>query len=178
MRKLETERLILREWKLADAEDMYSWAKSETVGPMAGWKPHESLAKSQSVIEMFLESDEVYAIVYKETGKVIGSIGIHDRSPDESLTDIKQRELGFVLSEDYWGMGIMPEAVKRCIDFAFDEIGAEMLWCGHYEDNMQSKRVIEKCGFKHQFIKEGVAKLLDNKKTITWYYNLIKDQQG
>ncbi len=41
--KLETERLILREWKDSDAEDLYKYASNPDVGPIAGWPPHQSI---------------------------------------------------------------------------------------------------------------------------------------
>ena len=48
----------------------------------------------------------------------------------------------------YWGMGLMPEAVKRVIDYCFNELNLDFLVCGHFLSNNQSKRVQEKCGFK------------------------------
>lgn len=175
MKQLETDRLILRAWKLSEAEDMYEFAKSELVGPSAGWKPHTDIEESRQVIKMFIESDEVYAIVWKENGKAIGSIGIHDKKPDENLEHLKQRELGFVLSPEYWGRGIMPEAVNRCVKFGFEEMNLDLIWCGHYEENMKSKRVIEKCGFQYKFIKHGTAPRLDDKKTVTHVYCISKE---
>ena len=43
MKPIETERLLLRPWRLEDAADMYAYAKNPNVGPNAGWKPHESV---------------------------------------------------------------------------------------------------------------------------------------
>ncbi len=55
MKILETERLILRPWKLTDKEDLFEYAKSELVGPNAGWKAHKSLEESVEIIEMFIK---------------------------------------------------------------------------------------------------------------------------
>ena len=62
--------------------------------------------------------------------------------------DYKGREIGYVLSKDYWGKGLMPEAVKAVIDYLFNVINLDFLTCGYYEFNSQSKKVQEKCGFK------------------------------
>ena len=62
------------------------------------------------------------------------------------------REIGYVVSKDYWGRGLMPEAVKAVIDYCFSVLGFDYLLCGHFNWNNQSRRVIEKCGF--QFLKE------------------------
>ena len=70
---------------------------------------------------------------------------------EEALTEFhayKGREIGYVLSRDYWGMGIMPEAVNAVINYLFNDLGLDFLTCGYYDFNRQSKRVQEKCGFK------------------------------
>ena len=74
---LETERLILRPWIEADAEECYRYARDPRVGPLAGWPVHTSVAHSQQVIRAVLSAPETYAIVLRETGKPIGSIGLH-----------------------------------------------------------------------------------------------------
>ena len=51
MKTIETERLILRPWRLEDLEDLYQYAKNPEVGPNAGWKPHENLEESRKILE-------------------------------------------------------------------------------------------------------------------------------
>ena len=63
------------------------------------------------------------------------------------LSDKAGREIGFVLSKDYWGKGLMPEAVSGVIKWLFDEVGLDFIVCGHSPENLRSKRVQEKCGF-------------------------------
>ena len=148
---LETERLILRPWKESDLSDFYEYASVDGVGQMAGWKPHKNIEESKTILGFFIEGKKTFALVDKETGKVIGSIGLEEaerREADERVAEKKGRELGYVLSKDYWGRGLMPEAVKRVIQYAFDEQGWDFLLCGHYNDNNQSRRVIEKSGFE------------------------------
>lgn len=111
MKTFETERLLLRPWQESDLNDFYEYCKSPEVGPNAGWKPHESIEESQKVLAGFVKSDREFAVVLKENGKAIGSLGLEtDRTHNENLG--KGRELGYVLSHDYWGRGLMPEAVR------------------------------------------------------------------
>ena len=116
---------------------------------MAGWAPHQSKEESEKVIDMFIAGKKVFALEYQ--GKVIGSLGIErydeDRFPE--FADRKCREIGFVLSKDYWGQGLMPEAVNEVIRYLFDEVGLDVIFCGHFLWNKQSHRVQEKCGFRH-----------------------------
>ena len=177
MKTLETERLILRNWEEKDLDDFYEYAKVPGVGEMAGWPHHESKEVTQSILKDFIEKDEVYALVLKENNKVIGSLGIHKKKKDENYKANIQREIGYVLSKDYWGRGLMPEAVKAAIKYAFEELNVDVLWCGHFVSNNQSRRVIEKCGFK--FYSEGIyeANLL-NKSFEEKIYILTKKDYG
>lgn len=174
MREFETDRLILRNWDLSDFVDLYEYAKSPLVGPNAGWLPHKNEEESKKIISMFIEENDVLAIELKSNKKVIGSIGLHERKPDENINETKQCEIGFVLNPDYWGRGLVPEAVNEMIRAGFDEFGMEIIWCGHFEENNRSKRVVEKCGFEYKFKKEEIKPLLNNKTVMVYYYNLIK----
>ena len=141
--RLETERLILREFRESDAEDLYEYARDPEVGPNAGWKPHESLDESRGVVKNFIQSGEVWAIEDKASHKVIGSIGLHKRTREGYTFD---RELGYALSRAYWGRGLMTEAAGRIVQYAFDN-GMKTLLVAHFDFNDRSRRVIEKLGF-------------------------------
>ena len=148
---IETERLILRPFEAADLNDFYEYASVEGVGEMAGWRHHESIAKSQKILDIFIKEDKTFAIVLKENNKVIGSLGIEKYGMEHALTEFdgyQGRKIGYVLSKSYWGKGLMPEAVIAVIRYLFDNLHFDFLLCGYYDFNKQSKRVQEKCGFK------------------------------
>ena len=148
---IETERIKLRPFEQSDLDDFYEYASVEGVGEMAGWKHHENKEKSQSILDLFITEDKTFAIVLKENNKVIGSLGVEEYGMEQALSeffDYQGREIGYVLSKDYWGKGLMPEAVKAVIDYLFNVQKLDFLTCGYYEFNNQSKKVQEKCGFK------------------------------
>ena len=147
---LESERLILREWHLSDLDDLYEYASVPDVGERAGWPHHKDKEESLDRIKHFIEEKHTFAIVYKRNNKVIGSLGIEKYGSEDKLTEFtnyKGREIGFVLSKDYWGQGVMPEAVNLVIEYLFDKLDYDFLLCGHYDKNLRSRRVQEKCGF-------------------------------
>lgn len=147
---LRTNRLILRPFNEDDLDDLFEYASVEGVGERAGWKHHENIAESTQILEMFIKEKKTFAVVLKENNKVIGSIGIEKYGREESLSeflDYKGREIGFVLSKDYWGQGLMPEALKGVIEYCFNELDYDFLLCGHFDFNTQSARVQEKLGF-------------------------------
>ncbi|HRY20693.1 MAG TPA: GNAT family N-acetyltransferase [Flexilinea sp.] len=150
-RTIESERLILRYWQMGDLSDFYEYASVPGVGEMAGWKHHESMEESKKILSLFMEEKDVFAIVSKAEEKVIGSLGLKKTWAEAfpEYQKLKMKEIGYVLSKDYWGRGLMTEAVRRIIRFCFDTEGIEALTVGHFIDNYRSKRVIEKCGFQY-----------------------------
>ena len=74
--QLETERLLLRPWQDSDAEDLYLYASHPDVGPIAGWPVHTSVENSLATIKTVLAKPEIYAVVLKQTGHAVGSVGL------------------------------------------------------------------------------------------------------
>ncbi len=165
-RIFETERLILRRWKVSDAANLFEYAKDPSVGPAAGWPPHESIEDSIYVIQNVFTGDEVYAICLKTDGKPIGTIELKLNGCAELAHADDECELGFWLGKPFWGQGIMPEASRELIRRAFEDLGMSKVWCGCYEGNTKSMRAQEKAGFKYQGKKENVdVPLLNEKRT-------------
>lgn len=150
--RIETERLILRPWRKSDLEDFFFYASVPGVGEMAGWKHHTSMDDSKAILDMFLRDKKTLAFEVKENGKVIGSLGLEEPDPDPEGNEKLGREIGYVLGKDYWGRGLMPEAVNAVIRYCFDVLDYDYLTCCHFIRNEQSRRVIEKSGFR--FVKD------------------------
>lgn len=153
--KLETKRLILRPWEETDAKECYKYAKDPDVGLPAGWRPHESVEYSRTIIKSVLSKPETYAIVLKKTGRPIGSIALRFHSDLAEEDD--ECELGCWLGKPYWGRGIMPEAAAELIRHAFLDLKLRRIWYGYYDGNERSKRVQEKCGFEYVRTTDNVA---------------------
>ncbi len=147
---LKTERLSLRPWRKEDLQDFFEYASMPEVGPMAGWEPHKSAEESEYILNRFIEGKKTFALVFE--GKVIGSLGVEmyqeERFPE--FENLRVREIGFAMSRDYWGRGLMPEAVKEVMRYLFENVKLDLLLCGRFVWNSQSGRVQEKCGF-HQY---------------------------
>ena len=146
---LSTDRLILRPWRESDLADFYEYASVDGVGQMAGWNPHRNVEESKNILSHFIEGKHDFALVHQR--KVIGSLGVknyHEENYPE-LAHLQGCEIGYVLSKDYWGQGLMPEAVQAVIDWLFRDEQLDFIICGHFVRNNQSRRVIEKCGFRY-----------------------------
>lgn len=173
MKTLETNRLILRQWELEDLEDFYEYARNPEVGPNAGWKPHENKDFTLTILKSFIEKKEVWAIVDKESGKVIGSLGHHD---DSKRRGMDSKMIGYVLSKDYWGQGLMVEAVKRVLQYLFTETEVKVVSCYHYPFNLRSKRVIEKSGFKFEGILRKASTHFSGETYDDYCYSILREE--
>ncbi len=163
-RIIETERLILRPWEDSDAESLYTYAKDPRVGPMACWPPHTSVENSLEIIRTVLSEPNTYAVCLKEDNVAIGSIGLFQSETRDAKDG--ELELGFWIGAPFWGQGLIPEAAKVMQKVAFDELGAEILWCAHWENNDKSRRAQEKCGFVlHHIEKDNYKPLIDETRT-------------
>ncbi|MDY4510866.1 GNAT family N-acetyltransferase [Streptococcus hyovaginalis] len=153
---LETARLLLRPWTVDDAEDLFVLASDPEIGPRAGWPVHQSLEESRNIIETVFAQSGTYALVDKVSGKPVGAIGLMIGGASKLTTSDKEAELGYWLGRDYWGQGLVPEAIRELLCYAFETLELETIWCGYFEGNEQSRRAQEKCGFTYQHKMENV----------------------
>ncbi len=163
---LETPRLLLRPWEEKDAESLYKYAKDPAVGPIAGWPPHTSIENSREIIRTILSAPETYAVVLKQTGEPVGSIGLMFGAGTHTAKIASgEAEIGYWIGVPYWGQGLIPEAVRRLLRHGFEELGLQAIWCGYYDGNAQSQRVQEKCGFQYSHTEYGKISPLGDIRT-------------
>ena len=166
MRTLETERLILRDWRESDLFGLYMFLSNPNVTVPDGSSPCETLMECSRVLEYLIEKKQYYAIEWKENGKVIGNISLN--------RDIKgndyARNLGFCLAEEYWNRGIMTEALTAVIATA-KEI-TEML-SATQNCNPKSEHLLKKFGFREVGVIKNVKRKVDSEYHDEPYYILV-----
>lgn len=154
--QLETERLFLRPWQDSDAEDLYLYASHPDVGPIAGWPIHTSVENSLAAIKTVLAKPEIYAVVLKQTGHAVGSVGLMIGKESDIGIPETEGEIGYWIGVPFWGQGLIPEAVRELIRHSFEDLHLEKLWCGYFDGNSKSKRAQEKCGFTYHHTNQNV----------------------
>ena len=161
-----TDRLILRLWQETDAETLYKYAKDPAIGPIAGWPPHTSVEDSLNIIRTVFAAPETDAVVLKETNEPVGSVGImFGDSLHSAEMQANEAEIGYWIGRPYWGHGLIPEAVRRLLRRCFEELGMEAVWCGYYDGNTKSRRVMDKCGFRFHHTEAGKTSPLGDVRT-------------
>ena len=146
---IETERLLLRPFRETDAEAFFKCCQNPNIGNNAGWKPHGSLEESQEILRsVFISQSGIWAIILKEDGRLIGSVGI---IPDPKRENPQARMLGYWLDESHWGKGYMTEAVQSVLDYGFSTLQLSLITANCYPHNERSQQLLK----RHGFIYEG-----------------------
>lgn len=150
--QLETGRLILRRFTMADAELMYrNWASDDNVTKYLTWPTHANISVTRSVLENWIagynEPDHYnWCIELKEIGEPVGNLAVVSyKDATQSAT------LGWCLGARWWGHGLMPEAGKAVLQYLFQEVGFNRIVAQHDTENGRSGRVMQKLGM----VREG-----------------------
>lgn len=149
LRKWEQKMICkIRKWKVSDAAALAAVLSNKKVQDnLRDGLPYpytEQDGEDYISNMLFANEDETFAFAITADNKVIGSIGafrqenIHRQSA----------ELGYYLSEEYWGKGMMTEAVKQICGYVFKNSDMIRIYAEPFADNIASCRVLEKAGFQ------------------------------
>ena len=150
-KRLETERLILRQFKIEDYVEMYNnWACEDVVTKFLTWQTHTNQDVTKSVLADWIpkyENKDFYnwAIELKEENRLIGNISVVSLR-EETLSAI----LGYCMGSKWWGKEIMPEAGKAVLKYLFEEVGFNRIAANHDKNNPNSGRVMQKIGMTYE----------------------------
>lgn len=147
---VETERLLLRKVTLDDAGDMFRYASDPEVTRYMHLEPHRTIEDSRTAIRSAIEDHEngrvrSWGVVHKEDQRLIGTAGFQWWQPDSANANI-----GYLMSRDYWGRGLMPEAVRAVLRFGFEQMKLNRIEARLNPDNVASARLLEKVGMTHE----------------------------
>ena len=144
--ELETERLLLRQFRPEDAEAHHRQIGSDAAVTWDG--SVRALDETRARIEGYLETWRergygMWAIIDKETGELRGHAGL------QPLEETGEVELAYYLGRAAWGRGFATEAGAAAVRFGFDEVGLERILAVVRPENAASQRVLTKLGFIH-----------------------------
>lgn len=148
--RIETERLILRDFRLEDTEAVHAYASDPEVTTYMPWgpnSPEDTAAFMARVLEQqatWPRLDISLAIELKAEARVVGSIALHLRDIPNAAV-----EMGYVLRRDLWGKGIVSEAAATMIDMGF-RLGLHRIAATCDVRNTGSYRVMEKLGMRRE----------------------------
>lgn len=140
----------IRKWALSDAKDVAAAISNPHVlDNLRDGIPYPYTEEDgKNFISRLLATDEQenFAFAITADGRVVGSIGVSRQKNVHSRTG----ELGYYLAEDYWGRGMMTEAVRQICAYVFENSDILRIFAEPYAYNTASCRVLEKAGFQYE----------------------------
>ena len=176
--RLETEHLLLHPVDQMDLRDIHEIVSDPSVAATGGFSLTYSQEETAERMLEYMDDNETLGVVLKSSGKLIGTVSLQKRdwTAYPISRELRGREFGFDLNRNYWGMGLMPEAVRSVSDYCFRVLNYDFLTAGHFLENPQSERVIHKCGFSYLFEAEHENPGKWKKMIRTWIqYNPQKE---
>ena len=166
----------IRKWKLTDAKDIAVALSNKKIqdnlrdGLPYPYSEQDGIDFISSMLSA--NEDETFAFAITLDDKVIGSIGVFRQQNIHRQT----AEMGYYIAEEYWGKGIMTDAVKQICDYVFKNSDILRIYAEPFAYNTGSCRVLEKAGFQYEgtlrnnAVKNG--KVIDMKM-----YSLLREEQ-
>lgn len=140
---IRTPRLLLRRPRLDDAPAIFrNWASVPVATQYLSWPTHQSVSETEvhvsNTVEWWERGSHVWLITMPPSDEPVGSIGARVRE--------SEADLGYVLSPDHWGQGIVPEAGRAVLAELFAQPGIVLVWAHLDAENVQSERTVQKLG--------------------------------
>lgn len=176
---IETKRLILRRFEVADAEAMYqNWASDPAVSKFLSWQPHKNEEETRALLTGWTAAYEKpdcynWVIVPKsESAEPIGSISV-----SRIEENIRCAAIGYCIGQAWWRRGITSEALDAVIDYLFEKTDIQRIEAYHDSNNPNSGGVMKKCGMKY----EGTLRRrgLSNRGTVIdlCFYSVLRHER-
>lgn len=141
MENLETQRLILRKYRIEDLEDLYEYLSDSEVVRFEPYKPMTKEEVEENLLWR-IRTDEMIAVEQKENHKMIGNIYFGKR-------DFESLEIGYIFNRAYWGKGYAYESVEALMKAAFQQ-GIHRIYAECDPVNIASWKLLERLGFERE----------------------------
>ncbi|MEM9824908.1 MAG: GNAT family protein [Bacteroidota bacterium] len=138
----------LRPWTEKDLPHLVKHANNFNIAKMLTDKfPHPyTLESGKFFLKLANQFDPPQILAIDIEGEAVGALGLHPQSGIQ----IKNAELGYWLSEDHWGQGIISRAIPQIVDYGFKILEVDRIFARPFGHNIASQRVLEKAGFKFE----------------------------
>jgi [ribosomal protein S5]-alanine N-acetyltransferase len=142
---METERLLLRRFRIDDWKDLFEYLSDESV---VKYEPYEPCGKAacMEMAEDRAKNDSFWAVCLKENGKLIGNVYFEWQEPK----DFSTWEIGYVFNSAYHKKGYATESCKRILEYGFEELNAHRVIAMCNPENTSSWKLLERLGMRRE----------------------------
>jgi ribosomal-protein-alanine N-acetyltransferase len=167
--------LWLRKLRPDDAADLFAYASDPAVAQYVTWEPHKSIEDSKTFLDFVVQAQQNgevtgWGMELKAEHKLVGTCGFvswnirHGRA-----------ELGYALGRDYWGQGLMSEAVQAVLAFGFETMQLHRIEALCEVPNIGSARVMEKCNMRYEGTLRGRFYVKGSHRDLK-IYSILRDE--
>lgn len=147
---LETERFILRQLRLEDAPDLFSYFSKDEVTEFYDLESFTEVGQAEELIknwnDRFTNAQGIrWGITFKHEDRIIGTCGFHNWSKEHFKI-----EVGYELSPPFWRQGIMTEVLKTVINYGFSRLGLNRIEAFIDPHNISSRKLLQKVGLTEE----------------------------
>jgi [ribosomal protein S5]-alanine N-acetyltransferase len=122
------------------------WGNLEVTQPLGGpFSESQILDRlAREIANHHTHKFQYWPVFFRENNEFAGCCGIHPYNLEKQMF-----ELGYHFLPQFWGKGLATEAAQAVISYAFGSLGLKIIYAGHDPANLNSKRILEKLGFRH-----------------------------
>lgn len=173
--RLETERLILRNFTMEDVKEVFNnWGRDDEVSKYVRWSTHKNIDETKEYLESVMDKynkniEFEWGITLKDTGELIGAISAF-------ISEDDRYEIGYNIAKKHWRKGYTTEALKEVMKYLINEVGIKKFRCSHAKLNPASGAVMKKVGF--QYVKDDFVEKFDKTEifdTKVYYLDIEED---
>ena len=175
---LETERLLLREFRITDVDDMFELDSNPKVHQYLGKKTIKTKEEAKKMIEFILKQYKEngigrFAVIEKSSGSFIGWSGLKlNKGTKESLNGFQDFiDIGYRFIPKYWRKGYGLETAIACLEYGFKTMNLDIIYGAAEIENIGSNKILQKIGL--QFVNE----FKEGNELVNWY-ELKKENYG
>jgi [ribosomal protein S5]-alanine N-acetyltransferase len=152
---LATSRLHLVEIRKQHTDAYFNIMSQDIVTKFYGMDSLQHKEQATQIIESFNQTFQRgtgirWGIILKESGTFIGTVGLNNL-----VKRMKRTEIGYEIHPNYWSNGYTSEAVKRVIDFCFQELGLHRIGAITFPENKPSWSLLQKLHFEKEGLLRG-----------------------
>ena len=154
---LETERLIIRNFRIDDWEALHELINQYVSSGLVAYEPDQwptSMEEIKKITEWFANGDSYFAVCLKDADRFIGFVALNKVQKEQEFN------LGYIFNFNYHGKGYATEACNAVLDYGFNQLQVQRVITGTRLENTASVRLLERLGFKRTSEKEGLFELL------------------
>lgn len=173
---LETERLILRPFRESDAEDVLEYLKEPAVNCFAEMKLNSLEEAKAEMKKRVGETEYYFAIVLKDSAKVIGEIDAFPErgEPHDTSSPLDTFSPCWMLNHAYQGKGYAYEAAHAFFDYLFQQKGARRIYAYTEDYNVSSQHLCEKLGMRREGMFKEFVSFVKNPDGTPRYENTVQ----